>query len=100
MGPKMTHHGLIKEGSRAVPAAEAVSGPGGPGASWRGVAGRVGAGCLTNEMNIQMDGGVLGLVLFDTFIQSNVISFWKRIPSMSCACLVVAYKLGPDLTVE
>ena len=40
-----------------LPAAEDVSGPGGPGASWRGVAGRVGAGCLTNEINIQMDGG-------------------------------------------
>jgi hypothetical protein len=46
LGLKMTHHELSHEGSRAEPGAEAVSWPGGSGASWRVVAGRVVAGYL------------------------------------------------------
>ena len=63
LGLKMTHHELSQEGSRAEPEAEAVSWPGGSGASWRVVAGRVVAGYLTIKLYRKMACGVLGLVL-------------------------------------
>ena len=54
LGLKITHHELSQEGSQAEPETEAVSWPGGSGASLRVVAGRVVAGYLKVKLYRKM----------------------------------------------